>query len=138
MGAMERVTVTMPAAMADSLRLIVFALFPLLFAARLVGMRGAGLTRARLKPPFYAQCYAAAPFALFVGVGAALAHAGFAGAAPIGAAIVLVAVTGYIGVQALWFSRMAQVTRWRGAANAIAAFLTATVGACFVALLFAL
>ena len=43
------------------LRLLMFSIFPLIMATRLVRLKRVGLTRKSLRPPFYSQCYVAAP-----------------------------------------------------------------------------
>lgn len=50
-------------------RSLVFSLSPLIAAATLVKRQGHMLTRETLRAPFYAQCYLAAPTAIFVSTG---------------------------------------------------------------------
>lgn len=104
------------------LRLLLFSLFPLMLATRLVWARHHQLTRQRLKTPFYAQCYPAAVFALFLGLGVTISHQSFPHAPLVGAVIVIVAVTDYVCVQALWFSRRLEQGMVRGAGNAVLGF----------------
>lgn len=47
-----------------ALRLLLFSLFPLMMAVRLLRRQRTRLTHSSLRRPFYAQCYTAAPFAL--------------------------------------------------------------------------
>lgn len=49
-------------------RMISFSVFPLVLAVRLLRKRGETLDRKTLRPPFYAQCFVAASWALVVGV----------------------------------------------------------------------
>ncbi|HEY0629413.1 MAG TPA: hypothetical protein VGD23_08800 [Sphingomicrobium sp.] len=48
-------------------RILMYSLLPVIAATRLIRARGARLNRQLLKPPFYAQCYAAAVFTLLLG-----------------------------------------------------------------------
>ena len=49
-----------------TLRVVLFSLFPLVMALRLLRQQGVKMTRDSLRPPFYSQCYAAAPFAVAI------------------------------------------------------------------------
>lgn len=55
---------------AIALRLVMFASFPLVYAALVVGVRHRRLDRSSLKLPFYAQCYPAAVFAAVLSLAA--------------------------------------------------------------------
>ena len=55
------------------LRLVLFGMFPLVLATRMVRKSDTDLDRDSLKAPFYAQCYAVSPFALMLSIGATLA-----------------------------------------------------------------
>lgn len=104
------------------LRLALFGTFALVLAARKVHRSSIDLDRDTLKPAFYAQCYAIAPFALLLssGVDAAGQHdpdAQVAGGMAIGAAILF-----YIIVEVRWFQReLAQ--------SLLRSVLDATIGA---------
>lgn len=117
-------------------RLVIFSIFPLMMAVRLVHARGLALTRQRLKAPFYAQCYAVAPFALFLGVGTSLSHAAWAGAAPLGLTIIAITVAFYLIIETRWFAVHLKQSLLRGAVNAAIGFIGATLFVIFVALLF--
>lgn len=119
-------------------RLILFSLFPLLMATRMLRARGIALTRQRLKPPFYAQCYACAPFALFVGVGTSLAHTTVVAAQWAGTVLAVGAVGGYLTAQTIWFAYHLPWGRVRALLNAMRAFAEAAVAAVAIALLFVL
>lgn len=87
------------------MRLVVFSVFPLVFAAQMVRAQRRKLTRDTLRPPFYAQCYAVAPFALAMSVAGILMQIDwfevqFAGLA-LGALTLLV----FGLVQARWFAQ---------------------------------
>lgn len=108
-----------------ALRLILFALFPLMYAARLLRAKRVKLTRQRLKEPFYAQCYACGPFSLFLGLGLSLGHSAIPAvqiAAPIVSGGALVA---YLSAQTLWFMRNLGQNVVRGFGNALRGFAEA-------------
>lgn len=94
-------------------RSLLFSLPPLVAAATLVRKQGKKLNRESLRMPFYAQCYLAAPTAIFVGIGAAVAQR------PdwpnyIGEIVVALGVVWFLRVQAFWFARQLNVSRLRG------------------------
>jgi hypothetical protein len=111
------------------LRLILFSMFPLMMSARFLRAKRSPLTRQRLKPPFYAQCYACAPFALFLGLGVSIGHTDFAGARLLSPIFSVGAVLGYLFAETLWFSRHLQQGFGRALMNAVVAFIEAAVAA---------
>lgn len=119
-----------------ALRLVVFSLFPLMMATRFLRARRIPLTRQRLKGPFYAQCYACAPFALFLGIGISLGHTRIPGAHIASPVLSTGALLAYLTAETLWFSHHLQQSRVRGLGNAIRAFMEATLAALGMALLF--
>ncbi|WP_236697330.1 hypothetical protein [Sphingomonas sp. Leaf357] len=119
-----------------ALRLILFSLFPLMMAARALRAKRVKLTRQRLKGPFYAQCYACAPFALFLGIGVSLGHTPLPAARIFGAVLSLGAVCAYLTAETMWFSRHLQQGWVRGCLNALRAFIEAMVVALALAVLF--
>lgn len=120
------------------LRLILFSLFPLMMATRFLRARHVGLTRQRLKAPFYAQCYACAPFALFLGIGLALAHIPASAVQWIGVVLASGSVVGYLTAETIWFAHHLQIGRGRALLNALRAFAEATAMALGIAVLFVL
>ena len=104
------------------LRLVFYAVFPLIMSVRLLARQRTALTRDSLKGPFYAQCYPTAVFALVLGLGtlATQMHAPLAvGIA--GLVAIVLAFLWFGTLQTLWFTRILGVSRLRG-------FLTATRG----------
>jgi hypothetical protein len=87
------------------LRLVLFGLFALVLATRKVVRSGVALDRDSLKPPFYAQCYAIAPFALFVSGGATIAGHPFPLLHGAGVVAIVAAFLFYGVVQVRWFSQ---------------------------------
>jgi hypothetical protein len=86
-------------------RLLLFSLFPLLMATRFTRAKKLPLTRARLKSPFYAQCYACAPFALFLGIGMALVDVRVTILHIVGVLLALGSLVAYLSAETVWFSR---------------------------------
>lgn len=119
-----------------ALRLVVFSMFPLMMATRFLRSKRIKLTRQRLKGPFYAQCYACAPFALFLGIGVSLSHTSIPDAHIIGPLLSIGAVVGYLATETLWFARHLQQGWLRGALNAVRAFIEGTIAALALAFLF--
>lgn len=118
------------------LRLILFALFPLMMARRFLVAKHVKLTRQRLKGPFYAQCYACAPFALVTGVGVSIGHTAIPGAAVIAAVVALGALAAYLTAETLWFSHHLHQSKLRAISHALRAFVEAGILFCALALLF--
>ncbi|MFC3713239.1 hypothetical protein ACFOMD_11685 [Sphingoaurantiacus capsulatus] len=121
------------------MRLLLFSLFPLIFATRLLGRRKRPLTRKSLKLPFYSQCYAAAPFALAVGLAATLHTYHHDSTAPAAAIIATVAILWFVIVQSRWYASMLRSGFGRGFLQALisfglSAFLFVAVGLLIIGL----
>ena len=111
-------------------RAVVYSTYPLVLAVRILRMKGIALDRKTLRPPFYAQCYVAVPWAVVVTTVPLLAFA--AQGETIRA--LLIALGGifamglwYITIQARWFARMLGISVWRGLGHAVWTFIEATV-----------
>lgn len=120
------------------LRLILFGIFPLLMATRLVRKRGEGLDRKTLKPPFYAQCYLAAPFALTLGIGGTMMTQPWDWVRVAGVVVAVVALLAYGIVQTRWFATQLAVSRARAFVHASFGMAESIVIATGVAWLFSL
>ncbi|MFA6115347.1 MAG: hypothetical protein WC729_15215 [Sphingomonas sp.] len=120
------------------LRLILFGIFPLLMATRLVRKRGVGLDRKALKPPFYAQCYLAAPFALTLGIGGTMMTQPWDRVRIAGLAVMVVALLAYGIVQTRWFAVQLDVPPGRAFIHASFGMVESIVIAMGVAWLFTL
>lgn len=108
-------------------RVAVFSVFPLLMAARLVRRQKLLVDRDTLRAPFYSQCYAAAPFALVLGVGGILMtrHAGWE--VLTGLAVAGFALLWYGTLQARWFAQHLGVSLLRGWVQASIAMVESLV-----------
>ncbi|MEC9461723.1 MAG: permease, partial [Pseudomonadota bacterium] len=47
---------------------VIFGVFPMAMAVALLKRKGMHLTRSTLRPPFFSQCYVAAPFVMLIGL----------------------------------------------------------------------
>jgi hypothetical protein len=84
-------------------RLVLFSLFSLMMALRLLNLLGVKLDREALRAPFYSQCFVTAPVAMAVGLAFSMSHLIDKGGEFI-TALMLTLVTGwYLYQQALWF-----------------------------------
>lgn len=101
------------------LRLALFGLFALVLAARKVHRSGTVINRDTLKPPFYAQCYAIAPFALLASGGVTIAISPDVRLAPWGLAATLGGFIYYAVVQIRWFSVELGQTRLRSSLDVL-------------------
>ncbi|MDK2767641.1 MAG: hypothetical protein KYX69_07970 [Sphingomonas sp.] len=120
------------------LRLVVFSVFPLMFAVRLVRAQRKRLTRESLRPAFYAQCYAAAPFALLIGIGTLLTTVHRVDwAMPLGLGITAATLFIYLMVQARWFAEHLQRSLIAGLGQAAIAMSASMLMILLVAPLFA-
>lgn len=77
--------------------------FPLLMAVRLLRRAGTELDLETLKPPFYSQCYVAAPFTIGLNSGMNIARAGHPEWVVAGTAITFLSLLWYVVVEVRWF-----------------------------------
>lgn len=118
------------------LRALLFSMFPLMMATRFLRARRTPLTRERLKVPFYAHCYACAPFALFLGLGVSFAHTALPTARLFGVALSLAALAGYLLAVTIWFAHHLRQRLWRALLNTLIGFVGAAVGSIVIGALF--
>lgn len=105
------------------LRLVVFAIFPLLMSVRLLRQRGEPIRRETLRLPFYGQCYPAAAFALVLSLGTTLASLPDRTISGVGIALVAVAHLYFLSVETRWFMVQLSVGVARGAGVALLALV---------------
>lgn len=113
---------------------VVFSVFPLMMAVSLLRHRAIKLTRNSLRPPFFSQCYVAAPFALMVGLAFDLMLIPGRGEVLAGLAVLVFAIVWYAAIEVRWFRIDLQVT----AARAMLLFAKAFLAALLVVLLVAI
>jgi len=110
-------------------RMAAFSVFPVIMAARLARLQRIGINRKTLEPPFYAQCYTAAPLALAISLGSVIVQIPWKAAFIAGHALQAGAFLWFLGIQTGWFARNLGIARLR-------ALGTASIGLaeCFVLL----
>jgi len=109
-------------------RLLFFAVFPLIMAVALLRRRRDKLTRDSLKPLFYAQCYPAGVFALVLGIGSlATQMPGNPLFRVAGLWILLAAFLWYGTLQSFWFARALSISKLRGFGIATVTMLECTL-----------
>ena len=101
-------------------RLLTFSIFPLVMAVRLVRKRRIGLNRDTLRPPFYSQCYVAAPFVLVLGLASSFMRTGLPWAIEGALGAIVVALLWYGTLQARWYMQHLKI-------GLLAGFWTASV-----------
>lgn len=115
------------------LRGVVFGIFPMVMAVTLIRNKGLILTRSTLRPPFFSQCYVAAPFVFLVGLAVDCLLIPADRGLPYAAIIFLGAVVWYGQAEIRWFQRDLGVGGTRATGLFILAFCVAITTALVVA-----
>jgi hypothetical protein len=108
---------------------VIFGIFPLSMAVALLVSKGIRVTRDTLRPPFYSQCYVAAPFVFLHGLAIDLI------VVPDGAGVVAGLVTFAAGLiwygqaEVRWFRQDLGISHWRATRLFAIAFVIAFVAA---------
>ncbi len=99
-------------------RSIAGGVIPLVAARLLLHRQKIALSRRALRPPFYAQCYLAAPYALASGIGGIIfqRHDLSNG---LGAAVVGVGLVWLLVAETRWFAQRLDISRWRALALSV-------------------
>lgn len=108
----------LPAFLHDSqnllaLRVLIFSLFPLAFALRLIHGLSVPLDRETLRAPFFAQCFVAAPVAMMTGLAQALRNLPIANAGLVSGMMMLCVFGWYLRQEAYWFRAKLGLPMWR-------------------------
>lgn len=120
------------------LRVVLFGMFPLVLATHMVRKSDADLDRDTLKAPFYAQCYAAAPFALILSIGATLSQFSHPVSQLAGLGLFAISFLFYGLLQVRWFARKLQCGAFLATFHASLGMVESIAFAAIVAVLFAL
>lgn len=118
-------------------RAICFSLFPLMTALLLLWRQKTKLDRETLRPPFYSQCYIAAPFALMSGIVTITIGNPDDRVRLAAAAVMLVVVVWYLAIQTCWFAQHLKTTRLRAFPIALIAYALALMSLGAITPLFA-
>jgi hypothetical protein len=118
------------------LRLLAFAIFPLVMSVRLVRGRKISLNRSSLRMPFYANCYPAAVFALGLSVGTTIATLPWPAGRIVGSTIATAALLYYVAVETRWFKTQRSIGVMLALGSAVAGVIEGFILLFLVALLF--
>jgi hypothetical protein len=108
-------------------RAIAYSVFPLLMAVKMLRKRGTPIDRSSLRPPFYSQCYVAAPFALGINVASLLLRIGQDMTQLAGLASLAVVMVWYATIQTRWFRADLKISTPRALTMVIATILQGAV-----------
>ena len=108
---------------------VIFGIFPLTMAVTLLVSKGIRITRNTLRPPFFSQCYVAAPFAFLLGLATDLMLIPGGDGVIAGLLTLGVALAWYGQAQVRWFRLDLDVGTIRALGLFAIAFLTALVAA---------
>lgn len=100
------------------LRIVLYSLFPVMMATRMVRAQGLQVDRATLRAPFYSQCYVAAVLAMMLGTAVILVKLGHDWAVLAGGALALFALLWFGFLQTAWFNQHLQCGRLRAFGHA--------------------
>ena len=84
---------------------VLFSMFPLVMAVTLLRRKSVRLTRTALRPPFYSQCFVAAPFAFMIGLSTDLVYMPDGQGVGAGLAVLALSTIWYVQLQVRWFCR---------------------------------
>lgn len=118
------------------LRLMVFAIFPLLMAVHLARRRGEPITRDTLRAPFYGQCYPAAAFALALSIGSALGGFPTRFVHVTGVALIGFAFLFFVAVESRWLMAQLAIGPVRAGVTAVTVLIEGFILLLLVGLLF--
>ncbi|MDH4440593.1 MAG: permease [Rhizobium sp.] len=113
---------------------VIFGIYPLAMAVTLLRSKGLKITRNALRPPFFSQCYVAAPFVFLVGLAVDLLMIPGGSGLTAGLVTLFGAVLWYGQTQVLWFRLDLSIGTLRAILLFILAFVAASVVALCVAL----
>lgn len=113
---------------------VIFGLYPLCMAVTMLRYRHVRITRDSLRPPFYSQCYVAAPFVFVLVLGFDLAAIPHEQGLLAGLATTAVATLWYAQAQIRWLMADLQAGWVAACLRFLGAFLVATIAAIAMAL----
>lgn len=99
-------------------RVLMFSILPLSAAVRLIQAEGAPLDRESLRPPFYAQCYAVAVFALLSDAAIYIVENGFTLSGPAFFVSMALSLAWLFVVETRWFAAELKGSLVKGAGEA--------------------
>jgi hypothetical protein len=103
-------------------RVLIFSVFPLMMALRLLHGLKIPLDRETLRAPFYAQCFVTAPLAMCVGISQSVRQVEVPNSHLFANILLLLALSWYLRQQAQWFRSKLHVGPFRSWAMSIMMF----------------
>ena len=113
---------------------VIFGIYPLCMAVTLLRWKGARITRNTLRPPFFSQCYVAAPFAFILVLGLDFMTMPYGQGLPVGLATMAIATGWYAQAQVRWFKQDLGIGNLKSFGAFVAAFLVATLAVLVLAI----
>lgn len=113
---------------------VIFGMYPLCMAVMLLYCRRVRITRDSLRPPFFSQCYVAAPFVFVLVLGFDLVSIPQEKGLVAGLITLTFATIWYAQAQVRWFMEDLRTSGLKACIRFICAFLIATMAALLVAL----
>ncbi|MDZ7925970.1 MAG: permease [Agrobacterium sp.] len=117
---------------------VIFGIYPLCMAVTLLRWKQVRITRNSLRPPFFSQCYVAAPFTFILVLGFDFASMPLEHGLALGLAIIALATIWYAQAQIRWLMQDLNLSIAKASLAFSGAFLIATAAAFVLALLIAL
>ncbi len=117
---------------------VIFGIYPLCMAVTLLRSKTVSITRNSLRPPFFSQCYVAAPFAFVLVLGLDFLSMPQGQGTLAGIVAIVVALTWFAQAQVRWLMHDLGIGVARALVIFVGAFLLATVAAFLVALMITL
>ena len=118
------------------LRIVLYSLFPVMMATRMVRARGLQVDRATLRAPFYSQCYVAAVLAMMLGTAVILIKQGHDWSVLAGGALALFGLLWFGFLQTAWFNQHLKCGRLRAFGHASRAMIESLLAMFVVSSLF--
>lgn len=108
-------------------RLLIFSIYPMVYAVGMVNRSAVELDRKTLREPFFSQCYLAALFAITVSGGSIMMRMKTQQIQMSGLAVILVGVAIYLVLQTVWLRLHLPIGRLRASLVSIGTFLKGTI-----------
>lgn len=118
------------------LRIVLYSLFPVLMATRLVRARRLRVDRGTLRAPFYSQCYVAALLAIMLGSAVILIKLAQEWALIAGSALAIFGFLWFGFLQTAWFNQHLTCGRLRAFGHASRAMLESLIAMLLLSSLF--
>ncbi|RJF85652.1 hypothetical protein [Sphingomonas cavernae] len=119
------------------LQVVLFSIYPLMFALGLLKRSDQPLDRKTLRAPFFSQCYLGALFALLLTIASIMLRAKMIEIQVAGLVLSLATGLWYMAIQSVWLSEHLKITRVRAAGLSFRTLVKATlINAAFSSLFF--